>query len=108
MPDRFGVASLRHTDGPRRLSDTGPVTSVAAWVCSWLLLGETDDECLVTALEAFYEGLAYVREPGELGLDDCRSEGRRLLLGLPYADTVDPDDDRILSVDDLAGFGKDD
>lgn len=50
-------------------------------------------------------GVDLNREPGDLGLDDCKSDGKRLLYGLPFADTVEPEDDRILTVDDLLPFG---
>lgn len=98
MPDRFGVAGLRHTEGPRRLPDYGCHTSAEAWACSHLLVDEPSDDETEMALECLYGNLGFTREPGELGLDDCRSEGKRL-LGLPVEE-----DDRIMTVDDLVGF----
>lgn len=107
MPDRFGIAGLRHTEGPRRLADFGPHTSPELWATSHLLIGGFDDDCLLMALDVLYGNLGFTRDPGNLGLDDCKSEGKRLLLGLPYADTAEPDD-RPMTIEDLVAFGKDD
>lgn len=96
--DRFGIAGLRHTEGPRRHSDYGCHTSPEGWACSHLLADEPSDDETEMALEVLYGNLGFIREPGDLGLDDCRSEGKRL-LGLPVEE-----DDRILTVDDLVGF----
>lgn len=92
--DRFGIAGLRHTDGPRRLSDFGLTVSAHLWVALYLLTEPTNDDAAVFAAGLLYGGHAdYAREPGTLGELTA------------YADTVDPDDDRILTVDDLLPFG---
>lgn len=108
MPDRFGIASLRHTEGPRRLPDYGCHTSAEAWAASHLLTGGFAVDELEMALDVLYGNLGFIREPGDLGLDDCRSEGKRLLLGPALADTVDPDDDRIMTADDIVDFERQD
>ena len=105
MPYRFGVASLRTTEGPLRLSDYGCHTSAEGWACSHLLSDEPSADETEMALDVLYGNLGFIRQPGDLGLDDCRSEGRRLMLGPALADTVDPDD-RLMTVDDLVGFGR--
>lgn len=93
--DRFGIAGLRHTDGPRRLSDFGLTSSTLAWVALYLLTEPTNDDAAVYAASLLYVGHAdFAREPGTLG---------DLAV---YADTVDAnDDDRLLTVDDLLPFG---
>lgn len=93
MTDRFGIASLRATEGPRRLSDFGLTSSASRWVATYLLTEPTNDDAAVFAAGLLYGGHAdYAREPGALGELTA------------YADTVDPDDDRLLTVDDLVGF----
>lgn len=79
MLNRFGIASLRTTEGPRRLSDYGCHTSAEAWACSHLLADEPSPDEIEMALECLYGNLGFIREPGDLGLDDCTSEGKRLL-----------------------------
>lgn len=103
MPDRFGIAGLRHTDGPRRLSDFGLTSAALSWACTIRLADmlttdpggwtESYDWFAIFGMLTGEVLLGYARDPGTLG-DPAA-----------YADTVDPDDDRILTVDDLLPFG---
>lgn len=77
--DRFGIAGLRHTEGPRRLSDYGCHTSPEGWACSHLLIVDSSEDDVMMALHALYGNLGFSRTPGDLGLDDCKSDGKRLL-----------------------------
>ena len=105
MLDRFGVASLRHTEGPRRLSDCGTPTAVLGWFCQFRLddMLTTDPDDWTDSLDwevvfALLTGdalLGYNREPGALG--DY----------LETADTAEPDGSRICTVEDLLAFRKD-
>ncbi len=94
--DRFGIAGLRHTEGPRRLSDFGLTVSSQCWVALYLLTEPTNDDAAVFAAGLLYGGHAdFAREPGTLGDYDA------------IADTAEPDGTRILSVADLVAFRKD-
>lgn len=78
------------------------------WLSDFLEDGATDRIAeFGTDMIAGIIGIMPQRDPGDLGLDDCKSEGRRLLLGLPYADTAEPDD-RLMTVEDLVGFERED
>ncbi len=90
--DRFGIASLRTTEGPRRLPDHGLTSATALWVATYLLTEPTDDEASLL----YAAHCDFARQPGTLG-DPAA-----------YADTVDPDDDRIVTIDDLVGFERED
>ena len=98
MPDRFGIAGLRHTEGPRRLPESGPLTSTLAWVALWLCTKRGRDiSDLVDAVQ-YARGVKsppFERTPGTLG-DYFET-----------ADTAEPDGTRICTVDDLLAFRKD-
>ena len=81
--DRFGIASLRTTEGPRRLPDHGLTSATALWVATYL-------PSLLYAAHC-----DFARQPGTLG-DPAA-----------YADTCEPDGTRICTVDDLLAFRKD-
>ena len=94
--DRFGIASLRTTEGPRRLPDHGLTSATALWVATYLLTEPTDDEAAVYAASLRYAAHCdFARQPGTLG-DPAA-----------YADTCEPDGTRICTVDDLLAFRKD-
>lgn len=105
MPDRFGIAGLRHTEGPRRLSDFGLSTAALAWFCAFRL-----DDMLTTDPDGWTDSLdweiVFGLLAGDMHLGHVRESG---CLGdyLEIADTAEPDGTRILSVSDLLAFRKD-
>lgn len=103
--DRFGIASLRTTEGPRRLPDHGLTSAALAWFCAYriddMLTTDPDEWTKTLDWEVVFSLLmgeallGYQREPGTLG--DY----------LETADTCEPDGTRICTVDDLLAFRKD-
>lgn len=76
MTDRFGIASLRATEGPRRLSDFGLTSSASRWVATYLLTEPTNDEAAVYAASLLYAAYAdFAREPGTIGTGGASGVG---------------------------------